>query len=88
MKDVRYIIHKNSNMQPCNLYRFSVEDENFSPCFLDEDGSWVEDWSLFNLLNDMHNPAFDEITEDEALRIAKEIFGVEFEPISKELIAA
>jgi hypothetical protein len=51
-------------------------------------GDWVEDWSLAGILYDLHNPFYAEVSEVDAAKIAKENFGVEFETVQDELIAA
>lgn len=88
MRKVVYIVEKDENNKPEALYRYLFEGNNVTAAYLNKLGDWVEDWGLAGILYDLHNPFYAEVSEVDAAKIAKENFGVEFETVQDELIAA
>lgn len=75
---ISYIVEHDEDGTPEALYRFIYESGRAAvPSYLDKFGNWIEDWSLTGITGELHNPFYDEVSEEDAFRIAKERFGIE-----------
>ncbi len=75
MEKVQYIVEKNREGEIEFLYRFREDDEGFSAEYLD-DGEWIDDNRLIEILYNLHSLQYNEISEEEAAKIAPLFGGV------------
>jgi hypothetical protein len=73
-KNAQYIVKKNKDDSPDILIRFCHDETGFWSEYLD-DNQWIEESSLMDILRELHNPAYDEVTEEEAAKIAQSLGG-------------
>jgi hypothetical protein len=72
-----YVAEVDKNGQPEDLYRFVFDNHLAVPYRLDENGEWVEAWGLYGIQLELHNPFYEEVSEEEAILIARKLFGVD-----------
>ena len=75
MKHTRYIVEWGLDETPEFLYRYRKTDDGYWAEYLDIDGKWVEDSKLFGLLTELHNKYYDDISEEKATEIARQLGG-------------
>jgi hypothetical protein len=74
MKYTRYIIERASDGSIRDLLRFREDDTGIWSEYLDN-GDWVYHGPSIDILEDLHNPVYCEITEEEAAKIAQSLGG-------------
>jgi hypothetical protein len=74
MKDIQYIVHRGADGVAEELFRFWNDGNKFSAEYFDE-GEWIYHPPLMDILRELHNPAYDEVTEEEAAKIAQSLGG-------------
>ena len=63
-----YVVEKDERGQPEALYRFSLAEATAE--YLTTDGLWVSDAGLWSILDDLHNPFYEEIAATQAQQLA------------------
>lgn len=74
IKNIWYLVEKNDNGEADALYRFYEDENGYKHEEYLAGGEWIQDNSLNSVLNNLHSPYYNEVSETEAAQIALE-FG-------------
>ncbi len=75
-----YVVEKDESGQVEALYRFNVAEATVE--YLTIDGVWVNDAGLWGILDDLHNPFYEEVTAAQAQQVAIAIDKITPQPIA------
>jgi hypothetical protein len=64
-----YVVEKDERGQPEALYRFNVAEATAE--YLTTEGVWLNDAGLWGILDDLHNPFYEQITATQAQQVAR-----------------
>jgi hypothetical protein len=74
MKNIWYVAEQSEDGTIDALYRFYEDENDYKHEEFLAGGEWIQDNSLNTILNNLHNPSYKKINQQEAARIAP-IFG-------------
>ena len=69
-----YVTQLDRNGTPIMLFRFRGNEEESWEEYL-EGAVWIQDNSLLDILRDLHNPQYKEVSSNEASKIAERLGG-------------
>jgi hypothetical protein len=75
VKYIQYVIEKDSDGNAESLFRSCRDESGAWEEYLAYDGQWIRDNTLVSVFMNLHNPYYQEITEEEAAKIAESLGG-------------